>query len=261
MQLLATNQRVYITPFPKEHVPVREKKKTRGRLLKVEAKRSGDRMQNKKGRGKNINNKNGKNHGKRTKWRESKKNYIFNNVGVLQRVEGHEVVEVAPGWTGWWRRPTVATGRRRTLKSSAADGTAGGGSCTRRPGAGRRDEAAGLTVDSSLGVVVAAGRVWRAAGSGGGGPRRPSATSSCRRHTRSRNRLLVSTTSCRRSRRRRFSVRRRDSSSRSSLVKEPTRCSGDRGGLNASACLTTARSPSTSVLRKRLARPASAGAG
>ena len=35
----------------------RKKKKRRGRLLKVGARRSGDRMQNKKGRGKNINNK------------------------------------------------------------------------------------------------------------------------------------------------------------------------------------------------------------
>ena len=40
-------------------------------------------------------------------------------------------------------------------QSSAADGTADGGSLTWQPGAGRRDEAAGLKVGSSMGVAGA----------------------------------------------------------------------------------------------------------
>ena len=48
-------------PLPQKSTsPCERKKKTRrGRLVKVGAKRSEDRMQNKKGRGKNINKKNG----------------------------------------------------------------------------------------------------------------------------------------------------------------------------------------------------------
>ena len=150
---------------------------------------------------------------------KAKKKLNFNNVGVLQRVEGHEIVEVALAGLdvvaassdgGDW-----STAR---AQSSAADETAGGGSCTRRPGTSRRDEAAGLTVDSSLGVVVAAGRQV----AGGGGPRRASATSPAEAtpglaigcwYPRRPAGVPAGVGS---------PVRRRDSSSRSSLVKEPT---------------------------------------
>ena len=75
-------------PLPQKSTsPCERKKKRRGRLLKVGAKRSGDRMQNKKGRGKNINNNKKKTENSRKSWkrtrerererkREHKKNYI-----------------------------------------------------------------------------------------------------------------------------------------------------------------------------------------